>query len=41
MAAIIAQLAPEHRAALAIALPALDALASIPRADDPARAAAR
>jgi DNA-binding MarR family transcriptional regulator len=41
MAAIIAKLAPEHRAALAIALPALDALASIPRADDPARAAAR
>jgi len=41
MAAIIAQLGPEHRAALAIALPALDALASIPREDDPARAAAR
>jgi DNA-binding MarR family transcriptional regulator len=41
MAAIIAQLDPEHRAALAIALPALDALASVPRADDPARAAAR
>jgi DNA-binding MarR family transcriptional regulator len=40
MAAIIAQLAPEHRAALAIALPALDALASVPRADDPARATA-
>ena len=40
MAAIIAQLGPEHRAALAIALPALDALASVPRADDPARAAA-
>ena len=40
MAAIIAQLDPEHRAALAIALPALDALASVPRADDPARAAA-
>jgi DNA-binding MarR family transcriptional regulator len=39
MAAIIAQLGPEHRAALAIALPALDALASVPRADDPARAA--
>jgi len=41
MAAIIAQLGPEHRAALAIALPALDALASIPRDDDPARAAVR
>jgi DNA-binding MarR family transcriptional regulator len=41
MAAIIAQLGPEHRAALAIALPALDALASVPREDDPARAAAR
>jgi DNA-binding MarR family transcriptional regulator len=41
MAAIIAQLDPEHRAALAIALPALDALASVPRDDDPARAAAR
>ena len=41
MAAIIAQLGPEHRAALANALPALDALASIPRDDDPARAAAR
>jgi DNA-binding MarR family transcriptional regulator len=41
MAAIIARLGPEHRAALAIALPALDALASVPRADDPARAAAR
>jgi DNA-binding MarR family transcriptional regulator len=41
MAAIIAQLSPEHRAALAIALPALDALASVPRDDDPARVAAR
>jgi DNA-binding MarR family transcriptional regulator len=41
MAAIIAQLSPEHRAALAIALPALDALASVPRDDDPARAAVR
>jgi len=41
MAAIIAQLGPEHRAALAIALPALDALASIPREDDPARAGVR
>ena len=41
MAAIIAQLSPEHRAALAIALPALDALASVPREDDPVRAATR
>jgi DNA-binding MarR family transcriptional regulator len=41
MAAIIAQLSPEHRAALAIALPALDALASVPRDDDPARGTAR
>jgi DNA-binding MarR family transcriptional regulator len=41
MAAIITQLDPEHRAALAIALPALDALASVPRPDDPARATAR
>jgi DNA-binding MarR family transcriptional regulator len=41
MAAIIAQLGPEHRAALAIALPALDALASVPREDDPARAGSR
>ena len=41
MAAIIAQLGPEHRAALAIALPALDALASVPRDDDPARGPAR
>ena len=38
MAAIIAQLRPEHRAALAIALPALDALASVPRDDNPAKA---
>ena len=41
MAAIITQLAPEHRAALAVALPALDALASVPLDDDPARAVAR
>jgi DNA-binding MarR family transcriptional regulator len=41
MAGIVAQLSPEHRAALASALPALDALASVPRDDDPARAAAR
>jgi DNA-binding MarR family transcriptional regulator len=41
LARIIAQLAPEHRAALASALPALDALASVPRDDDPPRATAR
>src|ERR1700722_16418072 len=41
MAGIVAQLSPEHRAALAGALPALDALASVPRDDDPARAAVR
>ena len=41
LAGIIAQLSPDHRAALAVALPALDALASIPRDDDPARAAVR
>jgi DNA-binding MarR family transcriptional regulator len=35
---IIAQLEPEHRAALASALPALDALASVPRDDEPAKA---
>jgi DNA-binding MarR family transcriptional regulator len=35
MATIIAQLDPDHRAALAGALPALDALANVPRADDP------
>jgi DNA-binding MarR family transcriptional regulator len=38
LASIVAQLSPEHRAALAIALPALDALASVRRDDDPARA---
>jgi len=41
LAGIIAQLSPDHRAALAAALPALDALASVTREDDPARAAAR
>jgi DNA-binding MarR family transcriptional regulator len=41
LAGIIAQLSPDHRAALAVALPALDALASIPRDDEPARATAR
>ncbi|MGH3263918.1 MAG: MarR family winged helix-turn-helix transcriptional regulator [Trebonia sp.] len=35
LASIIAQLSPDHRATLAIALPALDALASVPREDDP------
>ena len=41
LAGIIAQLSPDHRAALAAALPALDALASVPREDDPARPATR
>src|SRR5487761_85554 len=41
LANIIARLSPHHRAALAIALPALGALASIPRDDDPARATTR
>jgi DNA-binding MarR family transcriptional regulator len=41
LAGIIAQLSPDHRAALAAALPALDALASVPREDDPARATTR
>jgi DNA-binding MarR family transcriptional regulator len=41
LAGIISQLSPEHQAALAGALPALDALASVPREDDPARLAAR
>ena len=41
LASIIAQLGPEHLKALANAMPALDALASIPRDDDPAKAAAR
>ena len=40
LAGIIAQLSPDHRAALAAALPALDALASVPLDDDPARATA-
>jgi DNA-binding MarR family transcriptional regulator len=40
LASIITQLSPEHHAALAAALPALDALASVPREDDPAKAAA-
>jgi len=37
LAVILAQLSPEHLAALAAARSALDALASVPRADDPAR----
>jgi DNA-binding MarR family transcriptional regulator len=41
LAGIIAQLSPDHRAALAAALPALDALASAPREDDLARATTR
>jgi DNA-binding MarR family transcriptional regulator len=41
LSSIIAQLSPDHRAALAIALPALDALASIPRDDAPTRATTR
>jgi DNA-binding MarR family transcriptional regulator len=40
LAAIIAQLSPEHQDALAAALPALDALASVPRDDDPTRVTA-
>ena len=40
LGAILAELSGEHRAALAAALPALDALAGIPRRDDPARIAA-
>jgi DNA-binding MarR family transcriptional regulator len=38
LASIITQLSREHQAALAAALPALDALASVPREDDPAKA---
>jgi DNA-binding MarR family transcriptional regulator len=41
LAGILAQLNPDQRAALANALPALDALASGPRDDDPVRATAR
>jgi DNA-binding MarR family transcriptional regulator len=37
LTSIIAQLDPEYRALLISALPALDALASIPREDDPTR----
>jgi DNA-binding MarR family transcriptional regulator len=39
LAVVLAQLSPEHLAALAAARAALDALASVPRADDPARTA--
>jgi DNA-binding MarR family transcriptional regulator len=41
LSGIIAQLGPDHRAALITALPALDALASVPREDEPARPATR
>jgi DNA-binding MarR family transcriptional regulator len=41
LTSIIAQLSPDQRAALASALPGLDALASVPRDDDPARATVR
>ena len=41
LTSIIAHLDPEHRALLVNALPALDALASIPRDDDPPRTTAR
>lgn len=37
LGAILAELSPGHRDALTAALPALDALAGIPRRDDPAR----
>jgi DNA-binding MarR family transcriptional regulator len=37
LAVILAQLSPGHLVALDAARPALDALASVPRADDPAR----
>jgi DNA-binding MarR family transcriptional regulator len=37
LAHILSQFAPEHRAQLASALPALDALANLPREDDPVR----
>lgn len=41
LAGILARLGPDHRAALASALPALGALASVPRDDDPVRAVVR
>ena len=37
LAVILAQLSPEHLAALGAARPALDALGNVPRVDDPAR----
>jgi DNA-binding MarR family transcriptional regulator len=37
LVSILAQLSPDHLAALDAARPALDALASVPRHDDPAR----
>jgi DNA-binding MarR family transcriptional regulator len=37
LGAVLAELSPEHRDMLAAALPALDALASVPRRDEPAR----
>ena len=40
LAAILAQLSPDHLTALAAARAALDALASVPRADDPTRSPA-
>ena len=41
LAAILARLSPDHLVALDAARPALDALASVPSADDPARGTAR
>jgi DNA-binding MarR family transcriptional regulator len=41
LAVILAQLSPEHLATLAAARAALDALGSVPRADDPTRSTAR
>ncbi|HET9081465.1 MAG TPA: MarR family transcriptional regulator [Trebonia sp.] len=41
LAGLLVQLGPGHRDALARALPALGALASVPRDDDPARVTAR
>ena len=40
LAAVLAQLSPEHLAALSAAQPALEALASVSRDDDPLRTAA-
>jgi DNA-binding MarR family transcriptional regulator len=41
LAVILAQLSPDHLAALDAARPALDALASVPRADEPQHIALR